>query len=143
MARQKVPETARKELEDDWMILMLLKNLLPHLRRAVITKSPQTIDELVAAAVLEEKTCLELGENPHGSVNFSAELTCALQHKIERERETSQEETKFLEEIKQKGILAQKENLTISNATRMDKNPVQCFRCFAFGHVQNVCPQNF
>lgn len=145
VARQKVPETARKELEDDWMLSMMLKNLLPHLRKAVITKNPQNVDELIAAAVLEEKACLELGENPHASVPPLVELTCSLGHELVGERKNSQEETMFMREIKKQiGDLAQKvENLKISNVTPMDKNSVQCFRCFAFGHVQNVCPLNF
>lgn len=58
--KQNLPNDSKENTEQAWLLSMLLKNLLPEIRRAVIARNPTTVSEIESLALSEEKAILSV-----------------------------------------------------------------------------------
>ena len=141
-----VLENSRKEL----LKSMLLQNLSPEIRRGVITKDPQTPEEILNCALLEEKAILSVRTSefsnylPPPSINEenSQNLVCAATPGTHTRKSREIEEIEKLRDQVQL-LTAQMSKLTSGERQgHINRNNGQqrvCYRCNRMGHIARYC----
>lgn len=141
---KEVAENSRKAL----LKAMLLQNLAPEIRKGVVSKDPQSPDQILEFALLEERGWNSIRENndrcllPPPNVNASKienlpdrTYACAI--------ETDRDESSEIRELKSEIRKLKKELSKVSMQTNQvpEEGAIQCFYCAGWNHYARNCPQ--
>lgn len=155
---QNLPLTVQTTTRDAWLLSMLMNNLAPEIRRGVVARDPQNLEELIKIAVLEEKSWKAIHGDNRANLDLtfpSTSVVCAAESfkpntqlrarspvqtvKKEFEAEQIQKLTEKIQNLEEKI-----ENLAIMNHGNRRENivrktSVRCWKCGKVGHIQSRC----
>lgn len=144
IAFQKIPVSAKTQIEEDWLLAMLLQNLRPELRRPIIARNPVTVKELIDLAILEEKACCAVKNDCPPLVNEPVGVACVLERQNKNEILKQNENDQILLELKNSiNLLTDKVkemNLKTNDSQTQSNAQIQCFGCSEWGHRRENCP---
>ena len=158
---QNLPEGARKETEEGWLLAMLLKNIDCRIRRNLISRNPVTVAELETIALNEEKAILAT-EPPNSSplLNpFADEFVATATSSpcpVPQKDEVGDLKNMFWSMKNQMDVLTSKiselalgklegnfchagRNVTSTSENVSNCMQVVCHKCGLVGHIQRYC----
>ena len=151
---QGIPPQLREEIEEKWLLAMLLKNMNPNILRGVISRNPQTLEELESIAKCEENAW-QATNSLNSVLNPKAQEFVAKVETVNKKRDDP--EVSELRQIvntlsvkidsmaDQVQVLMAAKGGTNNNVSRnntgVNFNKYFCRFCNLQGHIQRYCPQ--
>ena len=150
---QEIPVDLREDIEQKWLLSMLLKNLNKNFRRGVIARNPTTLTEFEQIAISEEKAWISTRET-QSTLNLQATEFIAAVNST-RSKSNDEEISKLkdlVEEMSVKldtiagtvnGLVQNQGNSRDNYANREDRSnnfpAIVCHYCNRPGHTKRFC----